>query len=818
MVLACVLVLDLSAGLDAAQQTDEAFLDEVQRKSFDYFLECQHPVTGLVLDRANNFKKVDWDDGATAVTSTAAAGYALSAYVVGAERGWITRDEAYRRCMLTLKFYLDSAEKKWGYYYHFLDAATGQRAWESELSTIDTVLFLAGALTAGEYFKGTEVETIARKLYERVDWNALLSDDNQYISMGWNPEKGKLRSNWEAYCECMILYLMAIGSPTNPVPEEMWHAWKRPVGQYAGHISIAIGPLFTHQYSHIWIDFRGKHDKYADYFVNSAEATLANREFCIANKKKYRTYDDDVWGLTASDGPGGYLAYGGPPARPIHDGTVAPTAAGGSIVFTPELSIRCMKAMKERYGDRLWGRYGFSDAFNVDRGWFAPDVIGIDQGTILLMIENHRSELIWKLFMKQKWVGRALEKAGFEPGTKELTAADVTMSSVKIHSLDDRPSLFSLRPVPDGTVTPDGSLSEWPAAMKTAGAVWTELEYPRNLENGSRQSDKDLSAWFAVLRSPGTLSVAVKVLDNDVRNPHPENEIYRGDLVEIFLDPASDNLQWGSATDYQVGISPVHAGADGRPAGPAWFAWFQNGRPSGISAASIPTDEGYVAEAVFDWEKLGNPSPSNAVGISVAVHDVDADSTPEAKLQWFFFEPGIVIGKLIYGEPDTGLIASFNSESRVNERGGEFGAWQKDPADTTQGASMELVTSPAFGSSGRSLKIDYDVESPRPAFNGLWMKLNDFDASAFGSLCFRIRGDASAGIPKKIKIELKSVSEKASLYVDHVSPGWTEVVFPKTAFVGITDWSALKELVVVFEDRMVGNKMGAIYLDDVRFK
>lgn len=789
-----------------AAAPDEPILDEIERRALDYFLDLQHPRTGLILDRANNFKSSEWD---YAPASTAAVGFGLAAYIVGAERGWIGRAEAYERCLKALKFYRSRADVHWGFYFHFLDARTGKRMWNSELSTVDTVLFLAGALAAAEYFKGTDVDTIAQELYARVEWPALLSSDKRYISMGWSPEHGKLAANWESYCELMILYLMAIGSPTHPVSPDLWHTWKRPVGEYDGHVSIAIGPLFTHQYSHIWIDFRDKHDRYADYFQNSREATLANRAFCVHQKKKYKTYDDHVWGLTACDGPDGYKAYGAPPAIPVHDGTVAPTAAGGSIVFTPDLSIEALKTMRSKYGEKIWGKYGFSDAFNAGRNWWATDAIGIDQGAMMLMIENHKSGFVWNLFMRQAWLKRSLDAAGFKSGTKTLTAADITLEPVKVRSIDDRPVLEVKRTphLPEA----DGRLDDWDADA----AEWIELEYPGGVEAGRRSSPEDFSVGFAARRSDEGLAIAVRVKDNDVRNPYSGRDLYRGDLVELYLDPQSDNLQWGSPADYQIGVSPV-SGTDTQDDSPDWFAWFQNGRPAGIRAAAAKDVDGYTAEVVLNWSELGIAPVPARIGFSVAAHDLDQDDgmespTPECKLQWFFLDPGIVLGELRLADRDTGLIADFDSEKTVNTVGGEFGAWDKDPKDTSQGCSIELRD--------RCLKILYDVDSPRPAYNGLWMKLARFDASPFSRLSFRLKGDAGAGIPKKFKLELKAFSGKASaVVVDDLGPGWRTVRIDKSAFSGITDWSDLSEFVVVFEDQTAGTKTGAIFLDDVRFE
>jgi len=303
----------------------------------------------------------------------------------------------------------------------------------SELSSIDTALFIAGALTVGQCFAGTEVEQLANKLYERVEWDWMRTDggavsDALTMSMGWTPEQGFLGNRWDNYSELMILYLLALGSPTHLIPPASWQAWGRPEGEYAGHRCIEGGPLFIHQYTHAFVDFKGRKDRLGyDYFENSVHCTLANRQFAIDHKDKFKTYDEHVWGLTASDTPaGGYDAYGAPAVTTAvtaqtpsgwakHDGTVNPSAPAGSIIFTPELSIAALRTMYNRYGHRLWGRYGFSSAFNVDRRWWSREVVGIDIGITLLMIENYRSGLVQRTFMSHPAIPKALRAADFVP-------------------------------------------------------------------------------------------------------------------------------------------------------------------------------------------------------------------------------------------------------------------------------------------------------------------------------------------------------------------------------------------------------------------
>jgi hypothetical protein len=242
--------------------------------------------------------------------------------------------------------------------------------------------------------------------------------DELLLCHGWKPEEGFLPYRWDTYSELMLLYLLAIGSPTNPIPAETWAAWARPEGTYAGYTSFAQGPLFTYQYSHAWIDLRGQRDALGyDYFERSVNATLSNRQFAVDNQERFATYDDHIWGLTACDGPDGeYHAYGAPPGVPVHDGTAAPSAAAGSIVFTPQLSIAALRAMYERHGDRVWGRYGFSNAFNLDKDWWDQDVIGIDLGITLLMIENYRSGFVWHTFGSHQAIQHAVSAVGFIEG------------------------------------------------------------------------------------------------------------------------------------------------------------------------------------------------------------------------------------------------------------------------------------------------------------------------------------------------------------------------------------------------------------------
>lgn len=453
-----VTLLSACAGMQrpgAASAPDGLFLDDLQQRTFRWFWETTNPSTGLVPDR--------WPT--PSFSSVAAIGFGLSAYPVGVERGYVTREQARQRTLTTLRFLWSAPQGPdsvgvagyRGFFYHFLDMETGTRFQQVELSTIDTALLMAGVLSAAEYFDGAdpeerEIRALADRLYRRVEWEWMQLPSG-LVSMGWKPEEGRFPYAYEGYNEAMILYLLALGSPTHPVRPEAWPAftstylWETFYGQQ--HVNFA--PLFGHQYSHVWVDFRGIRDAYMrvkgiDYFENSRRATLAQRAYAEDNPMKWKGYGGDVWGLTASDGPRDtslvirgeerpfytYRARGAAAGEIVDDGTLVPTAAGGSIPFAPEVTIAALRAMRDRYGDHLYQRYGFLDAFNpsYDRpewgsrmgkivpgvGWFGHDHLGIDQGPIVLMAENYRSGLLWDVMRDNPYLVRGLCRAGFTGG------------------------------------------------------------------------------------------------------------------------------------------------------------------------------------------------------------------------------------------------------------------------------------------------------------------------------------------------------------------------------------------------------------------
>lgn len=401
---------------DALTKNDDAFLEELSYRAFLYFWERSSPQTGLTLDRAIN----DDSEEKRHIASSAATGFGLTSMCIAAERRWMPPERLRARALTALRFYADASLHERGWFYHFVDAATGERRWKCEISSIDTALLLAGVLTVREYFQDIEIKRLADTIYHRVDFPWMLNGHKSLLSHGWRPEQGFLKNRWSHYCELMILYLLAIGSPTYPIHAKSWYAWSRPKMTYAGRTYISGNdPLFVHQYTHAWVDFRNRQESRgsrAEWFRNSVDATAAHREFCIdLGKTEFPgCYSDTLWGITASDSAKGYVAWGGPPRHQAIDGSIVPCAAAGSLMFDPVLCVTALWAMKDRFGKRIWRRYGFSDAFHPLNGWTAPDVIGIDQGISLLSAENARSGSVWRWFGRNAPIRRALAQTGLD--------------------------------------------------------------------------------------------------------------------------------------------------------------------------------------------------------------------------------------------------------------------------------------------------------------------------------------------------------------------------------------------------------------------
>lgn len=389
--------------------TDDQFLDEIQRASFLFFFEQASFATGLIKDRA-----LATGNDTRTVSSIAATGFGLTTLCIAHHRGYADAGQIQTRVKATLAFLLNQLPNVNGFFYHFIDMNTGARVWNCELSSIDTSILLCGVLTCRQYFQDAQIQSLATQIYNRVNWPWMLNGGSAF-SMGWTPESGFIQTRWDTYCELMMIYLLAIGSSTHPIPPSAWDGFSRPSFKYQGltYITNLIAPLFIHQYSHAWFDFRNRHDKYANYFDNSEVATRAHKLYCLALQPQFKDYQTNLWGITSSDSVVGYTAWGGPPAMGQVDGTVVPCAAAGSLPFVPSDCIAVLRNIHTQY-PKAWQRYGFVDAFNPLTGWYDPDVIGIDQGITVLMAENQRTNFVWNTFMTSPEVTTAFSAVGLK--------------------------------------------------------------------------------------------------------------------------------------------------------------------------------------------------------------------------------------------------------------------------------------------------------------------------------------------------------------------------------------------------------------------
>jgi hypothetical protein len=422
-------------------RADWRYLDRLQRDTFQYFWKEANRANGLVPDNTRR----------GAPSSIAAVGMALSSYAVGVERGFVSRRQGARRCATTLRFFAASAQGAEpdatgyrGFYYHFLELESGRRMGKCELSTIDTAILLAGALTAAAYFDGSaaeerEIRQLADELHRRAEWDWALNG-GEAVSHGWRPERGFIRYRWQGYNEALILYVLGLGSPTHPLPERSYAAWAETYvwKKLYGYELLYGAPMFMHQMSHLWIDFRGIQDEFMrrrgiDYFENSRRATYVQREYAIRNPRRFVGYGPECWGITAADGPGPasrrvcgvhrrFYAYKarGVPYGP-DDGTLSPWAAAASLPFAPEIVLPTLRHFDRAY-PQMVSHYGFKCSFNPTfrtrdtNGWVSSGYYGLDQGPIVLMIENQRSELLWRLMRGCSSVERGLRRAGFAGG------------------------------------------------------------------------------------------------------------------------------------------------------------------------------------------------------------------------------------------------------------------------------------------------------------------------------------------------------------------------------------------------------------------
>jgi hypothetical protein len=394
-------------ALPPISEQDDSFLDAMEKANHLFFWEQAHPETGLVKDRCNARQADN-----RIVASIAATGFGLTALCIAQQRGWVSLEDARDRALITLRFLAKKMPTHRGFFFHWANVVTGERMWDAEVSSIDTAILLCGVLTCREHFRYLEITRLADQLLANVDWT-WLSEDTSRLPHGWTPESGFLPYRWDFYSEQMMLYLLGLGSLSHPLPAETWNAWNRTVFEYDGLRYIgSFAPLFVHQYSQAWFDFRDKRDRYADYFQNSVIATEVHRRFCLELSKQFPDYGSDLWGITASDSKDGYVVWGGPPETGPIDGSVVPSAAAGSLAFLPQPCLGVLKNIRNRYG-QAWSRYGFVNAFNPLTKWYDTDVVAIDTGISMLMAENLRTGFVWKTFMKSPEAQHGFERAKF---------------------------------------------------------------------------------------------------------------------------------------------------------------------------------------------------------------------------------------------------------------------------------------------------------------------------------------------------------------------------------------------------------------------
>ena len=398
-------------------QSDDAFLEDLSRRAFLYFWDQADPRTGLVLDRVRadtvHSKRQSLD-----VASTANTGFGLTAFCIAAERRWQDPNLIHDRVLASLRHLAYDQPHLRGWFYHFVNRKTGERVWKSELSTIDTALLLAGVLAAGEYYANDpEIPRLARAIYDRIEFDWMYDPTTGLLRMGSYPEKGFLRAEWVDYREATILLLLAIGSATHPIPVHAWYRFERDSAVFDQYRWVGRGPIFTHQYSHAWIDYRGLRDGppyQLNYFDNSIVATRAHRAFCMSLRGQFPSFSKNLWGFSPSDSEIGYIIWGDVGTKRDIDGSVVPSAVAGSLMFAPDLCLPPLRFMRDQFGETTFGRYGFVDSFNPQTGWANPDYVGIDQGITLLSAENLRSGCVWKWFGKNERVRWAMRQV-FSP-------------------------------------------------------------------------------------------------------------------------------------------------------------------------------------------------------------------------------------------------------------------------------------------------------------------------------------------------------------------------------------------------------------------
>lgn len=485
--------------------SDDAFLDLLERRAFAYFWYETNPTNGLTRDRGASFDTSEDND----IASVAAVGFALSAYPIGVERGWVSRSAARERTVITLRTFANGGVRHLhGFFPHFVNIHTGKMVPDTEISTIDTALFLAGMITAMEYFRDSEISALGQRIFERVDWRKAAEGHPYFVHHGWDGALKPLSIRWGSFTEGVLIYVLALASPTHPLDVGSWNAIDRQRGSYGGYefvVEHGFQSMFRYQYPALWYDFRGKKDSHGvDFFENAAIAALAMRQYCIDQAKHFpKSYGPDLWGLSAADGPGDYyMIFGFPPGTPYSptDGTIVPYAIAGSMPFVPCHAMRALRKLYDDFRNTAWGKYGLTDSLNPTLDFIARDSIGIDVGTTLLGIENQRSGMVWKLFMRNRWIQTFTRRVAWEMRPlPEDAAGPVDLAracSWRLYpeeNLDECPSQEDSGWIP--VLVPDFWQNLEDSRAQRANNVWYETSFnlpAEKLEQWCRTSNVEL--------------------------------------------------------------------------------------------------------------------------------------------------------------------------------------------------------------------------------------------------------------------------------------------------------------------------------------
>lgn len=540
------------------EERDHVLLEDLQRTAFLFFAEQAHPRTSLVRDRARA-------DGSPSEgkASIAASGFAFSAWVIAAERGWVERGEALERVRHKLRFLAEETPRQHGFFYHFMEMESGARAWNCEVSSIDSALLFSGAIVAREYFRDPEVTRLVNQLLAEVEWE-WFRNGGKLVSLGWFDETGFSRYRWDHFSEHILMSFLALCISERPVEADYWLAWTRErLGRYGDYVYLQEPPLFVHQFPQGYLDLRDRRDAFADYFHNSRLATLAQRQFSLELREEFPLWSENLWGITASDSATGYKAWGGPP-RTLQfnalDGTVVPCAPAGSLIFAPRETLDVLHHMREAYGDRVWKRYGFVDAFNPHNGWVNEDVLGIDLGISLVQAENLRTGLIQRLFMQAPEIQTGLRKAGLFSTRRALTPAEeaavLNQARAAWETLGQTPASAGLQITATLAAGQLGLIDEAAVSARLAAVLPTVQQTPE------AERPAVLAALLTARQALPKLAAAIAEHQRELEwTPVAPGELGSQTRLGLFLDIARGSqlaAEWGRQTRATRNVGAVH--------------------------------------------------------------------------------------------------------------------------------------------------------------------------------------------------------------------------------------------------------------------